>query len=107
MRRCFVIFLVTFCLACDKPELERSLPDCIRTLIEEQQDDITEVQQWSIEGSKYYYFVSDCCDRFNGLLGSDCEWICAPDGGLSGRGDEMCPDFPAEFNRTIVWQREA
>jgi hypothetical protein len=39
----------------------------------------------------YYYAVSGCCDQLNPLFDADGKYVCAPDGGFSGRGDGRCP----------------
>jgi hypothetical protein len=44
-----------------------------------------------IDGRVYYYAVSPCCDIYNPLYDELGKYVCAPDGGFSGRGDERCP----------------
>jgi len=47
-----------------------------------------------IYGDVYYYLPSPCCDIYNFLYDSDGNYLCAPDGGITGRGDGTCPrDF--------------
>jgi hypothetical protein len=40
-----------------------------------------------------YYVPPSCCDIPGQLYDSNGEFICAPDGGITGRGDGKCPDF--------------
>jgi hypothetical protein len=48
-----------------------------------------------IAGRVYYYAVSGCCDQLNPLYDAEGEYVCAPDGGFTGRGDGRCPaDLP-------------
>lgn len=44
-----------------------------------------------IGGQIYYYVRSPCCDFHNFLFASDGSYLCAPDGGFTGRGDGKCP----------------
>ena len=44
-----------------------------------------------IGGQVYYYVRSPCCDLHNYLFASDGSYVCAPDGGFTGRGDGKCP----------------
>src|SRR5688500_15649158 len=39
----------------------------------------------------YYYAVSGCCDQLNPLFDAEGKYVCAPDGGFTGRGDGQCP----------------
>ncbi|GAB2945450.1 hypothetical protein GCM10027048_08100 [Hymenobacter coalescens] len=51
-----------------------------------------------------YYETSPCCDQYTTLYDAKGNVLCAPDGGITGRGDGRCPDF--EKNRTneqLVW----
>ena len=56
-----------------------------------------------IAGRVYYYAGSECCDQLNALYDAEGEYVCAPDGGFTGRGDGRCP---ADLTR-IEWPRGA
>jgi len=30
--------------------------------------------------------------------------MCAPDGGITGKGDENCPEFSSEIKKTLIWE---
>lgn len=66
-----------------------------------------EVNQYTYKGKTVYLFSSDCCDFFNPLYDSSCNYICAPSGGITGKGDMQCMDFEkeAKFIR-LVWKDE-
>jgi hypothetical protein len=52
-----------------------------------------------------YYETAPCCDFFTTLYAADGKVICQPDGGITGKGDGRCPDFPNKRTReTLVWQ---
>ena len=39
----------------------------------------------------YYSFTAPCCDQLNPLYDEQANYVCAPSGGFTGRGDEKCP----------------
>lgn len=52
-----------------------------------------------------YYLPSRCCDITSVLFTEKGDPICHSDGGLTGRGDEKCPDFFQERkNCELVWK---
>lgn len=53
------------------------------------------------------YLVSEatCCDQFSTLYDECFEPLCAPSGGISGKGDGRCPDFQQQAtNQQLVWR---
>lgn len=94
--------------SCDKKvEIDPSLnvPSCIETKVKNDKEKIRELWKYSTSESVYYYFLSECCDAYNYLYDSQCNKICALDGGLSGKGDGKCPQFPKEIEKTLVWKK--
>ena len=88
---------------------EQKLPDCIKEKIveiegQEVWNPPAEVWKWTVDEETYYYFTSAGYDQFNYLYNSDCELVCAPDGGFSGRGDGKCPDFLDDAEKKLVWK---
>lgn len=62
---------------------------------------------WRYEyaGQTVYYVPPQCCDRYSALYDAEGVYICAPDGGLDGRGDGLCPDFQLErADEQLVWR---
>ena len=53
-----------------------------------------------------YGITPGCCDFYNVLLDTSGNAICAPSGGITGRGDGRCPAALLEEPRrvTIVWR---
>jgi hypothetical protein len=106
---CLLAILLTATSACKKLDLEEDVPACIETKIGDIQQQDTynppaEVWRWEVDGQSYYYFTSDCCDQFNMLYNEDCDFVCAPDGGITGNGDGNCPQWTSEPVRTLVWR---
>ena len=54
-----------------------------------------------------YFFIMPCCDRFNTVYDYIGEKICAPDGGITGRGDFKCPEFFKTARKlNLVWSEQ-
>lgn len=105
-----MVGLVFFSFASCNPEgLTEDVPFCIKKKIksiekEEQWNPPAQVWKWEVDGDVYYYFTSDCCDKYSSLLDNKCNYVCAPDGGVDGMGDGLCPTFEGEIKPTLVWQ---
>ena len=111
MRKLLIIpFLLPFIFtSCEKVDLQVDVPACIERKIrsiqkEDPWNPPAQVWQWQVDGKVYYYFTSDCCDQFTSLYDSNCQLICAPDGGFTGEGDGKCPEFEGKIQYTLVWE---
>jgi hypothetical protein len=88
------------------------IPSCIQVKIDSikklpKWNPPAEVHQYSFRGKTVYLFSSDCCDFFNPLFDSVCNYICSPHGGITGKGDMQCPDFEKEARKIgVVWKDE-
>jgi hypothetical protein len=52
-----------------------------------------------------YYVPAQCCDQFSSLYDSAGCIICAPDGGITGKGDRQCLDFFEERkDEKLIWK---
>ena len=94
-----------------KPDGIPDIPKCIKLKIrkitrEEVINPVAEVWEWKVDGGTYYYFAYGCCDNFNYLYDKECNRICAPDGGLTGKGDGKCPVFKSEVKKKLIWQND-
>jgi len=87
-----------------------SLPACISAKIDSiGQEPVwnppAEIHEYELDGRPIYLISADCCDRFTIAVESDCNTICAPSGGFTGRGDGKCPDFFKKATHTrLVWK---
>ena len=84
------------------------VPTCISQRIEEIKKENkwnppAEINEYEFQGKTVYLISSNCCDQYNSLVDSDCQVICAPSGGITGKGDGKCNDFTnvAKFTRQI------
>ena len=93
--------------SCEKEEIDA--PSCIIDKVREIQKEgvynpPAQVWMWLVDGETYYYITSDCCDQFNYLYDSECNIVCAPDGGITGNGDGQCPEFTGPVEKTLIWE---
>jgi hypothetical protein len=61
---------------------------------------------WSYEynGQVVYFIPAQCCDMYSTLYDAYGNIICAPDGGLTGKGDGKCTDFFSQrANEQLIW----
>ena len=78
---------------------KNAVPACVQEKIEAIQKELkwnppAEVNEYSYLGKQVYLFTSNCCDQYYSLFDRDCNYICAPSGGFTGKGDAKCDDFP-------------
>ena len=103
----FVVLTLTHCQKLDVPQ---DTPSCVKKEIRKIKSDGVRnppavVWQYEYNGSIVYYIPSYCCDVPSLLFDSDCNQICSPDGGITGRGDGKCADFFAKRkNEKLIWK---
>jgi hypothetical protein len=101
-------FPLLLAMQCNQPKTE--IPSCIQLKIDQikalpKWNPPAEVNEYTYQGKHVYLFSADCCDQFNQLLDSNCNYICAPSGGITGAGDMKCPDFRrASVFVRLVWK---
>ena len=63
------------------------------------------IWEYSYQGSLVYLVPAPCCDHFNPLYNLNCEVICHPDGGITGKGDGKCKDLRrTATGKKLVWK---
>jgi len=64
-----------------------------------------EVTEYFYNEKRVFLFSSDCCDFFNSVFDENCQYVCAPTGGITGQGDLKCKDFAKNANLVkVVWK---
>ena len=112
MKRTFIFLLFLASLAsCKTQQYAVKVPDCIDVEIRRIQAEAPakpplEVWQWKVGEEVFYYITAPCCDQFTTLMNSNCERVCAPDGGITGQGDGNCPPGIDQAEKTLVWKDE-
>jgi len=107
----FIFLLLAFPLVNEKcSKCKDTVPVCIQQKIEQIQKEPkwnppAEVNEFSYEGKQVYLFSSPCCDQYNNLYDRECNLICAPSGGYTGKGDRKCMDFFEKAKLVkLVWK---
>lgn len=69
----------------------------------ELQNPPAEIHEYLYNGGRVFYFNAPCCDQFTQLFDLEGKLLCAPDGGITGKGDYKCPDFKekAEYIKEV------
>lgn len=88
------------------------IPACIQARI----DSIKQEPKWNppatvteyrYNDKRVFLFSSNCCDRYNEVVDEACNYICAPSGGYTGKGDNKCADFTEKAQLVKeVWKDE-
>lgn len=105
-----LVLLIQACgpSAKNKP-VANAVPACIQQKIDSIQslprfNPPAKVDEYLWKGSKVYLFSADCCDQPSPLYDSACNYLCAPVGGFTGKGDMRCPDFSNATHLRVVWK---
>ena len=89
--------------------IDAALPKCIKNKIDsfklkEAHEKPQRVIEYVYKGKKVYYVVMPCCDFYNEVYDDKCNFLGAPDGGFTGKGDGKIPDFfEAAKSEKLVW----
>src|SRR5687767_7516823 len=103
-----IILLATQFLFSGQTCKKESLPTCIESMTKGNTSDIPlRIDEYEYNGGRVFYVTEECCDKFNPVYDGSCQMICAPSGGITGKGDGKCPDFAshARFVKTI-WEKK-
>ena len=99
-----------FMFFCCNKENTTDLPYCIKEKIEEIKNERrwnppAEIHEYIYNGQTGYLVIAGCCDQFNIFIDKNCNYICAPDGGITGKGDGKCADFHQKAQHVrLVWK---
>jgi hypothetical protein len=91
---------------CESINIAPSAPDCLKELIRTSKSEPQEISSYVYNGKTVYLVIPDCCDQYISLYDENCTYLCAPSGGLTGKGDGKCPDF---YDKAIkgaqIWKK--
>lgn len=88
---------------------DENIPECIQEKITEitsqkVSNPPIKIYSYTYNKETVYYFTPVCCDVYSELYDKDCNRICAPDGGKTGRGDGKCADFfDTKTDEKLIW----
>jgi len=111
MKNLFILLTLIMLNAskCNSKETN-TIPPCIQQKIEEIKSQKvtnppTSIYQYTYNKQVVYYITSQCCDLPSNLYDKDCNFICSPDGGFTGKGDGKCTDFfDKRTEGKLIWK---
>lgn len=113
MRNVIITSFALFLFASCAPKNQGiNMPVCLLTKIDSLKKDPKvnlpeSVTHYNYQGRSVYYVVSGCCDQFNEVYDENCKSLGAPDGGITGKGDNKLPDFYSQVtDKKVVWQNK-
>ncbi len=63
------------------------------------------IWQYEYNGQVVYFVPAHCCDITSIVYDAQGTVLCAPDGGITGKGDGKCSDyFDTRTNEQLIWQ---
>ena len=91
---------------------ETGVPTCIQKKIDSiKQQPVwnppAEIDEYLYAGKKVYLISARCCDFYSIAVDGNCNYVCAPSGGFTGKGDRKCIDFADKAKLVrVVWKDE-
>ena len=110
MKYLLLLAIFPFLMSSECKKEKESLPACIQAKIDEikampRWNPPATVDEYQYKGQRVFLFSSNCCDQFNYVYSETCTVVCAPSGGITGRGDGNCSDFTANAKHVkLVWK---
>jgi hypothetical protein len=110
MRFYLLLLILLFAgMECSKNRLE-DIPSCIQKKINQikskpRWNPPATVTEYRYKEKRVFLFSADCCDQYYQVYDENCQYLCAPSGGITGRGDGLCADFaPNAILIRMVWK---
>ncbi len=88
------------------------IPVCIQQKIDSMKQQAVwnppaEINEYFYADKNVYLISAPCCDFFSIAVDNDCNYVCAPAGGFTGKGDRKCVDFLEKAKHVrLVWKDE-
>ena len=105
-----IVFFMSFLIgltSCEQIDLPSDAPNCVKKLIRGSNGTPQAVWRYQYQGETVYQVIPDCCDQYISVYSSNCDFICAPSGGYSGKGDGKCPNFNDEATEGVmIWKAD-
>lgn len=90
---------------------KNELPSCVQRVIDdavrnEPSGVPVKIDEYLYNGKRVFLFTAPCCDQYNTVYDENCNAVCAPTGGITGKGDGNCTDFTtAATHVREVWKK--
>lgn len=105
-----VVFLICILIGftcCEQIDLPADVPNCVKKLIRDSNGTPQSVWRYQYQNETVFLIIPVCCDQYISVYSSTCNFICAPSGGLTGKGDGKCPTFNDEATEgVIIWKAD-
>ena len=108
----YFLILLAFPVVLEKrcEKISNSIPACVQKKIdsikaEPKWNPPAEVDEYAYKGQRVFLFTANCCDQFYMLYDGSCNYVCAPSGGFTGKGDGKCADFNENAKHVkLIWK---
>jgi hypothetical protein len=110
MKHLLLLLPFSFLLSTQCNKQNNEIPSCIQQRIDQiktqpKWNPPAEVNEYIYQGKHVFLFSADCCDQYNQLVDENCNYICAPSGGITGKGDGKCSDFTSTSKFVkLIWK---
>ena len=107
----YLIVLLAFpFLSASECTKKDTIPSCVQTFIDKGIQNLPEapqqIDEYLYNGKRVYLVTAPCCDQYNTVYDKDCTAICAPSGGITGKGDGRCPNFSTTATHVrVIWTK--
>ena len=108
MKKALPWMIVLSLLSCDRMDTttKEVFPSCFQSIIKGSNSPL-EIWSYQYNNQIVYLAMGDCCDQYDQVYASDCSLLCAPSGGLTGKGDGKCPDFYDKATKgVLIWKKD-
>ncbi len=108
--RILLLLTVLIILAGCTQAAQSSNPAWLDQLIKEFESDPVanpplSIWKYEYNGQMVYFVPAHCCDITSIVYDAQGTVVCAPDGGLTGKGDGKCSDFfDKRMGEQLIWQ---
>jgi hypothetical protein len=104
------VFMLLFLLAACAQATQTKNPAWVDQMIKKFEKDPVanpplSVWKYEYSGQVVYFVPAHCCDITSVVYDAEGNMVCAPDGGITGKGDGKCSDFfDQRSNEQLIWQ---
>lgn len=112
MKYLFILLVFPFLSASDCSKKKDAMPTCLAEMITERTKEIPpsppeQIDEYLYNDKTVYLVTAPCCDQFDVVYDENCKEICAPSGGITGKGDGKCEDFFKTAKQIkVLWKKE-
>jgi hypothetical protein len=108
---CVICLICVGACSVNKKRVSTELPVCLEKMIDSMKKESLNLPEsitmYTYKSQTVYYVVSGCCDQYNLVYDSECNYLGALDGGIIGRGDNKLRDFKdSALGGNVVWKKE-